>query len=45
MQIAYDIVLVGILGYKNIINNRNSLVIEEIRRNGIKVFLLSTDEA
>ena len=45
MNIASECVMVGILGFKNIVNPRNSLVIEEIRKNGIKVFLLSTDEA
>ena len=45
MQYAQNIELLGIIGFKSVINNRNSLLLDEIRRNGIKVFMLSTEGA
>ena len=45
MHYAQNVELLGILGFKSVINNRNSLLLDEIRRNGIKVFMLSTEDA
>ena len=45
IHFAYNVELVGIIGFKSVINNRNSLLLDEVRRNGIKVFMLSTDDA
>ena len=45
LQVAQGCELVGIMGYKNEISSRNAAVVEEIRKNGIKIFLLSTDGA
>ena len=40
---ASGLELIGILGFKKVINIRNSLVIDELRGNGIKLFLLTDD--
>ena len=40
MQFAQDLDLLGIWGQKYIINDRNTFVLEEIKKNGIKLFLL-----
>lgn len=36
--------LVGIWGLKNVVNARDTLVIEELKKNGVKLFMLSQDE-
>ena len=43
MQQASALELIGVLGFKKRINIRNSLVIDELRGNGIKLFLLTDD--
>ena len=35
--------LIGVLGMKNATNTRDALLMEELRKNGVKLFLLSTD--
>ena len=44
LQYAQDMTLIGILGLKNVINTRDTLVIEELKKNGVKLFMLSQDE-
>ena len=36
--------LVGVWGLKSMVNSRDSLVIEELKKNGVKLFLLNQDE-
>ena len=45
MEFARDLELLGFLGLKKTINNRNTLMVEELRKNGVKLCILSADEA
>lgn len=42
MILCENLELIGILGIKPYLNYRNSLFMEEVHRNGIKVWLLSS---
>lgn len=44
MQYAQDLTLLGIWGLKYIINPRDSLVIEELKKNGVKLYILDQDD-
>ena len=35
--------LIGIVGMKNTTNTRDALLLEELRKNGVKLVLLTTD--
>ena len=37
--------LIGIIGMKNASNTRDSLLMEELRKNGVKVFFISSDNS
>lgn len=43
LSLATNLELVGILGMKNHTNNREALLMEELRQNGVKLFMLSPD--
>ena len=43
LQLATNLDLIGVLGMKNATNTRDALLMEELRKNGVKLFLLSTD--
>lgn len=43
MSLCDNLELIGILGIKPYLNYRNSLFMEEVHRNGIKVWLLSSE--
>lgn len=44
MQYAQDMHLIGTWGLKNAVNARDTLVVEELKKNGVKLFMLSQDE-
>jgi len=44
LSLASNLELVGMLGMKNHTNNREALLMEELRQNGVKLFMLSPDE-
>ena len=44
-QLAKDLKLVGIIGLKNNVNVRDTLVLEELEKNGLKTWLLSQKKA
>ena len=44
MQYAQDLSLLGMWGLKYIINPRDSLVIEELKKNGVKLYILDQDD-
>jgi len=43
LYLAQNLDLIGVLGMKNATNTRDALLMEELRKNGVKLFLLSTD--
>ena len=43
MDFAHDLKFLGLIGLKKLINFRESLVVEELRRNGVQLCILSTD--
>ena len=43
LQLAQNLDFLGVIGMKNVTNTRDSLLMEEIRKNGVKLVLLSTD--
>lgn len=43
LQLSQNLDLIGVLGMKNATNTRDALLMEELRKNGVKLFLLSTD--
>ena len=45
VQYAQDLQLLGIWGLKNVVNSRDTLVVEELKKNGVKLFMLSEDDS
>lgn len=43
LYLGQNLDLIGVLGMKNATNTRDALLMEELRKNGVKLFLLSTD--
>ena len=43
LQLAQNLDLLGVIGMKNVTNTRDALLMEEMRKNGVKLVLLSTD--
>ena len=43
LNLAINLDLLGVLGMKNATNTRDALLMEELRKNGVKLYLLSTD--
>ena len=43
LQLAQNLDFLGVIGMKNVTNTRDALLMEEIRKNGVKLVLLSTD--
>ena len=43
LNMAHNLKLVGIYGLQLVFNYRDSLVIEDLKKNGMKLYLLSSD--
>ena len=43
MDYAHDLKFIGLIGLKKLINFRDCLMVEELKKNGIQLCLLSTD--
>lgn len=44
LQMAENLELLGVLGIKHATNTRDALLLEEFRKNGVKLCMLSTDD-
>ena len=45
MSMAFNLELIGLLGMKTQMNIRDALLIEELRHNGVRLFMLSGEAA
>ena len=45
MQYAQDLDLIGVWGQRYMINGRDGYVLEELKKNGIKLFILDQDDS
>ena len=43
LQLAQNLDFLGVIGMMNVTNTRDALLMEEMRKNGVKLVILSTD--
>ena len=43
LQLAQNLDFLGVIGMINVTNTRDALLMEEMRKNGVKLVILSTD--